>query len=607
MHRHAKWFAPVVAVLFGLTACEDPTTPPPGTPADVTVRAYVDADGSGDFSAGDPVISGASVTLTPTDGGQTHTATTDGSGVAQFSAVPPGSYVASLDGNVPAGAVLSSAANPVVVVPFQGGQIDAEFRFAYRPGTITGVVYRDDGDGETTPGEGLEVNLFAGESAEGEALATTTTDAEGRFHFGTLRPGIYTVEIVPFGSLEIVDGTTRTFEVTADAATELSVQFVGEFVITVEEARAAASGETVVVEGIVTVPQGNFGREIYVQDETGGISVFLNTGDTGYQLGHFVRVTGTRGQFGGNLQIGSPSVEILGEATVPEPRSVSGAQLNARTHEGELAFLAGFTVEGIEVFSFDNHAVEGTTVDGETVRLYVDSRSGIGSEDWEVGSTYDVTGVLTVRNDVVAHLNPRMPEDVVLADDVEVSTIAEARAGEDGDEFTLEGVVTVDQGAFGARSTYIQDETGGINLFLRSGDSDLGLEIGQLVRVTGTRGTFNDNLQISDPTVTILGTAPVPEPVEIDGSDMLARTFEGQLARLSSVVVDSVDVQSFDNHDVYVTTEDGEQVIVRGDSRTGIGSADWEVGSTYTVTGILTVFRGTPQLQPRRPADVEEL
>jgi len=69
---------------------------------------------------------------------------------------------------LPAGAVLTTATQVTIAAPFQGAELDAEFRFAFLPGAVSGVIFRDDnmsGDfesAEDTPAAGVPVALLAG-------------------------------------------------------------------------------------------------------------------------------------------------------------------------------------------------------------------------------------------------------------------------------------------------------------------------------------------------------------------------------------------------------------------------------------------------------------
>src|SRR3712207_1134660 len=100
MIRKATGLLPLLAVLLG--ACDNEPTGPE-TLTTVTVRAYVDSDGSGTLNTGDAPLSGVSVALTSTTDQSRLEAQTGSNGIATFSDVQPGSYLASLNGSTPAG------------------------------------------------------------------------------------------------------------------------------------------------------------------------------------------------------------------------------------------------------------------------------------------------------------------------------------------------------------------------------------------------------------------------------------------------------------------------------------------------------------------------
>ena len=430
MTQHLRRVAILAACALTAAACKD-STGADGTPSAVTARAYVDADGSGSFSQGDVPIAGARITLVSTDGSSAAVeATTGADGTATFADVEPGTYELAFAGNVPAGAVLSTAVTPTVVAPFEGGQVNAEFRFAFRPGSLSGVIYRDDNGngtfnaGTDTPAPGIPVRLFAGTSATGTPVAETVTTDAGAYSFTNVRPGTYTVQLVPGPAMQFVGGNTFPVTIGAEQAPTVPVRFTGELLTTIALAKQRPQGSTVVVDGIVTANQGVFGSNaIYIQDATSGIQVFrIPATVTGLVVGDSVRVRGGLRNFGGELQLdttnataperGTVTVTRLGTGVAKTPRLNTGAQINARTFEGELLRVNGFrvTVVGAGTTTYN---VTGTTPDGQTITVRVAGAGvGIPRTTWVVGNTYDVIGVLGSFSGA-AQLKPRGPADVI--------------------------------------------------------------------------------------------------------------------------------------------------------------------------------------------------
>ena len=172
---------------------------------------FADVNNNGAKDAGDPGISGVTVTLTGTDArgaAVNATTTTNSAGAYSFSNVLPGSYqiaetqpTAYADGidtvGTPTGG--SNAVND----QFSGiavGNVDgAGYNFAELAGSISGLVWRDANrngalDGGEGPIVGATLNL------SGPATRTTTTDSSGNYVFNALPAGTYTVtQTLPAG------------------------------------------------------------------------------------------------------------------------------------------------------------------------------------------------------------------------------------------------------------------------------------------------------------------------------------------------------------------------------------------------------------------------
>jgi hypothetical protein len=429
-----------------------------GEPSTLTVRAYVDIDGNGMYGAGDQPIASAEVTAAGDDGSLSET--TDANGLATFSSLPPGGYSLSLSGTVPSGAVLATASNPVVAAPYRSTELSSEFRFAWLAGTISGRLYRDDnGSGAYEPGEdlaaaGITVRLTSvgapaleGESAASAAIElTTVTDADGFFEFTALRPGTYLVEVELLPTMMIAGGSSFTVEVGPGEEPALDAVFTGTLRIDIEEARNAADGQTVSVEGIVTWHPSFDTRQIFLQDGTAGISVF-DASNPVAAVGDRVQITGQRSVFDGEVQIGTVASFVnLGPEGEPDPRPVTAAEINAGMFQGELVTLDG-TVEQVDVLSFDNHMILLRDGAGDPFALRVDSRTGTASTDWTVGETYALTGVLgtdtnesgtDIEVDHPHRIETRGPSDIVVGGSV--VTIADAR-GMIGEAVVIRGVI----------------------------------------------------------------------------------------------------------------------------------------------------------------------
>jgi hypothetical protein len=437
-------FSLIAGALVAIAACDEAAAPK-GTPGDLSVRAYIDRDASGTFNTGDSALAGVQVHVGAVDGssaGTSVTATTDATGLATFADLAPGSYKVEITGGMPAGAVLTTNPTPTVGVSFQGTVTgNPDFRFSLYPGTVSGQIFRDDDNsggytGGDAVGAGLTVRLRADTGQAGAVVATTTTDNLGQFTFSLVAPGTYWVELenpttISYGTA----GALRKVTVAPQTTIAVPGVFTGSLVVTIAEARAKATGQAVAVVGNITAAPGSFtsgtngvNSEIWVQDATGGIAVFsVPTANAAqFPVGQRVQVAGTRGANAGQIQIANPglSVTALTGSTVLAPRTVTGAEFNARTFDGQLGRITSITVDSIGTTTSTSFTVFGKTPEGQVVQVRVigpttaQTNTGLVRTNFVTGQKYDVTGLLTVFTSgatTVAQIKPRSTADVVAA------------------------------------------------------------------------------------------------------------------------------------------------------------------------------------------------
>jgi DNA/RNA endonuclease YhcR with UshA esterase domain len=619
-----------LALLAPLAACGDASAPD-GRATTVQVRAYVDANGSGVFDAGDVPVSGAAVTLQSNTSGTVLSATTEADGIASFGDVPPGSYRAEFAGTAPAGAVLATAENPTIVAPFEGGAASSEFRFVFEPGSLAGVLFRDDNGNEVLdpvdlPAPGILVELFAGTSVTGDPVATTITSESGAFSFAGLRPGEYQLVLHPLPTMTIPHGDTISVTVDPDAPYIIGLTFTGNLIQTIAQVRAEPDSATVAFEGIVTAPVGVFsastsGNQFNVQDATGGILVLNTPLVGGPQLGDSVRVIGMKDVSAGEVIIRNPTITLLGASRpVPAPVSLSAAQVAASDStdpfQGLLVSVGDVVVDSVQAGTSVGYNVYVSDVSGTStfiVRIGVDSVV-VPRTFWTVGGHYDITGTLAAFN--APQIKIRFPTDIqVRTSATPIGTVRAAAyadsAGIRGDTVTVEGVVHTAPGTFRTDNAYIQDATGGILLF--GVPAAAALQVGDSVRVTATVTWFGGELELVGfpggvpMSIEKLGTVAAPEPRTITGAQFISRLFEGELVRLANVEVDSIGFVNTTTgaYTLWVNTVDGQRVQIRIESNSiGIPSTFWTIGERYDIVGALSRFGSNPQLKPRSAADV---
>ncbi len=163
-------------------------------------------------------------------------------------------------------------------------------------------------------------------------------------------------------------------------------------------------------------------------------------------------------------------IYVLVESSIEPLDPTAPATPTASVASG--AVLAGTTV----TFS--------TTTPGATIYYSLDN-----GENWIAGNSYTINEAVTIL--VRASLEEQNSEIAVFSYTIAVLTpIADVLAADSG-TFSVKGVVTLVDG----RNIFVQDETGGINLYFAAAPTDIAL--GDTLIGTGTRGEYKGLPQLS--------------------------------------------------------------------------------------------------------------
>lgn len=188
-------------------------------------------------------------------------------------------------------------------------------------------------------------------------------------------------------------------------------------------ARTLLGSEGVTVEGIATMYTGGLyagssGVKFYVEDETGGIQVYVpgGSGSVEIPLGAYVRVKGIPQPYRGAIElVPSPSdITILKQPENSNPKESMVIEINEILSEeenfaGELVTLAG-EVSRVEEFSY-SYEIDLLQADA-VVGVYVDKLTLVNVEAIEVGQYYQITGIAEMLDDEI-QIYPRVQDDLV--------------------------------------------------------------------------------------------------------------------------------------------------------------------------------------------------
>ncbi|MBQ8387494.1 MAG: hypothetical protein IJX46_01035 [Clostridia bacterium] len=302
-----------------------------------------------------------------------------------------------------------------------------------------------------------------------------------------------------------------------------------------------------------------------------------------------------------------------GDVTTPAP-SLEGAKAFLVNYYGKDAnpTNADYTLSGSLDFQGTVFTVE-WTVDVEAVKI-VKNDDGSYTVDVDEKSAEDVEYYLTATiksadgKSITATLKRVVPAYREL-------THADFVAAKDGDPVVIQGVVTGIVETSKENDLYLEDEDGGYFVYsLDKKPSEMGIQIGMTVKVSGTRGTYYGVHQVVDASVEIIDeTVKEVTPTDItdifnaakDTKDATLHAKQSMLVTIKGVTILGQDAG---NNTYYNFSLNGKTTYVRISSSTSmIDSAAIKtfesivkdgIGKTADVTGIVTIYNNAVYLVP---------
>ncbi|MFU0790443.1 thermonuclease family protein [Virgibacillus proomii] len=194
---------------------------------------------------------------------------------------------------------------------------------------------------------------------------------------------------------------------------------------------------------------------------------------------------------------------------------------------------------------------------------------------------------------------------------LESYSIGEARQLSDGKEVVVEGIVTVNSEAISNGnqfSTYIQDETGGMNLFLFAQGEIPELEKGDYVKVTGKLASYKGLKKMVPTSIDILAKdKSMPEVQQITLKDLqnkeIAESYEGELIRVNGFIASIPDSPVGGGYNIPFMDKDYHSTLLRimenSLTITRVKEKQW-----YDVTAIVSQYDDY-QLIPTEQEDIQ--
>ncbi|MGX4668142.1 thermonuclease family protein [Cerasibacillus sp. JNUCC 74] len=229
---------------------------------------------------------------------------------------------------------------------------------------------------------------------------------------------------------------------------------------------------------------------------------------------------------------------------------------------------------------------------------------------------FEITEWTTYGKDTFIYLGSHTiggeePTDPEPSPELESYSIGEARQLSDGKEVVVEGIVTVNSEAISNGnqfSTYIQDETGGMNLFLFAQGKIPELEKGDYVKVTGKLASYKGLKKMVPTSIDILAKdKSLPEVQQITLKDLqnkeIAESYEGELIRVNGFIASIPDSPVGGGYNIPFMDKDYHSTLLRimenSLTITRVKEKQW-----YDVTAIVSQYDDY-QLIPTEQEDIQ--
>ncbi len=385
---------------------------------------------------------------------------------------------------------------------------------------------------------------------------------------------------------------------------------------------------TVTISGVVTAPLGLFSsREVYVQDNTGGVCLYSSNYPISLTYGDSIIATGIVDQYRGKNELTNFTYQRVKQGcALPQPIEITGSIANTEAYEGMLVKL--------RVYYFDGFLLEATSYTAwdmfnTAFKIYINAGTNIPGHIAPI-DTFTITGIKSqyTSSSIPDNGYEILPRDTADFSHLfimpQIKTMADCQTpGNDGvsskylDSMVLvEGIITGPDYVFSSGNTsfYIQDNTGGINVYNASGDSLFTRYIDSLgarFKVLGKVSEYNGLTEISNGYAWFLKMDSIPSPLFLEPNRYLTEEMEGMLIKLKGTVK-STPYKTGDGYDFEILNGDCG-IDVRFTTQSGINPATIIKNETRIFTGIVgqydpeMPYTSGYQLLLRFPDDIKQV
>ena len=333
-------------------------------------------------------------------------------------------------------------------------------------------------------------------------------------------------------------------------------------------------------------------RNMFVQDETGGIYVSWDAGRPTPAVGDLIAVDGVAALADFAPQVNHPHWKLLAKSTLPAAKKVTYQQMVSTSEDSRLVEVEGVVrqVAHMHRDALENNLWMRVAIDGGEIELYspwhsdfprdlVDARvriqgvagANFNAKNQQIGVQLYVPSLRQIT--VVAEPNPAEPAPVPI-DQLQ-------RFGSRyslGHRVKVAGTVTA---AIPGRGFYLQDASSSLDVLTRQ---EIALVPGDRVETVGFVDLFESHVRLADAWAKVLRKGEPPSPVAISLEQALTGAFDSQLVTLEGRVIRS----SYWRQRPTLTLQQ-KQNIFSISPIPGVNMGDLPAdGSLLKVTGVLT-------------------
>jgi len=183
-------------------------------------------------------------------------------------------------------------------------------------------------------------------------------------------------------------------------------------------------------------------------------------------------------------------------------------------------------------------------------------------------------------------------------------------------EVVVEGISTMYVGGFFAGSGakfYLEDQTGGVQVYVSGAGNSLVVPLGSTVQVKGKIEIYRDSIELipsSEDLVQIIAGPGeseelTPKLVSIEEISSNGYAYTGQLVELEGRIA-RIEEFSY-SYEIDLFDEEGNKVSLYLDKETGITLEEVEADQLYKVIGIMELFDSNLRLYPRLQSDLARI